>query len=507
MDSLEPVRSDAGGARTDVAGNVEVEDRLSRIAEHFRGAVVSPDHPEYERSRKVWNAMYDDRRPAAILRCADADDVSHALRCLSGTTLPIAVRGGGHHIAGFGGCDAGFVIDLSAMRRVEPTADGNRMLVQGGATLHDVDVVGDRIGRGVPLGVVSPTGVGGLALSGGVGWLTRRHGYTCDNILSAEVVIPSGEIVHATDAENPDLLWGLKGGGGNFGVVTTFEFASHPVREVHVAEAYHLVRDEEHLGDILRFYRDWTAELPRDVTAWIAVEHASAYHELLPSEATGALVASLAACCIGRSSRRTEELLRPVGREQSPAATRDSTMTLVELQHSQDDSGAAALGMRSYMKGEMIADLTDEAIAGIAKYGVALPTRDSLFEMGMVGGAMQDWDEMDAAVGLRDAAYLAGFSMMSGDDQDDISGGIEWARAGWSTLLAGSAGGVYLNFSGDESEERVYSSLSAHSVLKRERIREIKGRYDPGNTLRNNHNIRPLVKESARSEFLHQQSS
>ena len=223
------------------------------------------------------------------------------------------------------------------------------MLVQGGATLHDVDVVGDQIGRGVPLGVVSPTGVGGLALSGGIGWLTRRHGYTCDNILSAEVVIPSGEIVRAGEAENPDLLWGLRGGGGNFGVVTLFEFACHPVREVHVAEAYHLVRDEEHLGEILRFYRDWTAELPRDVTAWIAVEHASAYHELLPSEATGKLVASLAVCCIGRRSRKTEELLRPVRREQSPAAARESTMTLVELQHAQDESGAAALGMRSYM--------------------------------------------------------------------------------------------------------------------------------------------------------------
>ncbi len=494
MDSRAQIGSDAGGARTDVAANVEVEDRLSRIAEDFRGAVVSPDHPEYERSRKVWNAMYDDRRPAAILRCADANDVSHALRCLSGTALPIAVRGGGHHIAGYGGCDSGFVIDLSSMRHVEPTADRDRMLVQGGATLHDVDVVGDQIGRGVPLGVVSPTGVGGLALSGGIGWLTRRHGYTCDNILSAEVVIPSGEIVRAGEAENPDLLWGLRGGGGNFGVVTMFEFACHPVREVQVAEAYHLVRDEEHLGEILRFYRDWTAELPRDVTAWIAVEHASAYHELLPSEATGKLVASLAVCCIGRRSRKTEELLRPVRREQSPAAARESTMTLVELQHAQDESGAAALGMRSYMKGEMITALTEEVIAGIATHSVALPTANSLFEMGMVGGAMQDRDEMDAAVGLRDAAYLAGFSMMTAD-HGDVPAGIEWARSGWSTLLAGSAGGVYLNFSGDETEERVYASLGARSALKQERLREIKGRYDPENTLRGNHNIRPRDKE------------
>lgn len=499
MDSWAQVRSDAGGARTDVSGaNVaEVDDRLSRIAENFRGAVVSPDHPEYDKSRKVWNAMYDDRYPAAILRCADGNDVSHALRCLSGTALPIAVRGGGHHIAGYGGCDVGFVVDLSAMRRVAPTADGNRMVVQGGATLHDVDIIGDQIGRAVPLGVVSPTGVGGLALSGGIGWLTRRHGYTCDNILSAEVVTPSGEIVRAADAENPDLLWGLRGGGGNFGVVTMFEFACHPVREVHVVEAYHLVRDEDHLGDILRFYRDWTADLPRDVTAWIAVEHASAYHELLPSGSTRKLVANLAVACIGRSSRKTEQLLRPVTREQSPAATRESVMTLLELQHSQDDSGAAALGMRSYMKGEMITELTDDVVAGIAEHSIALPTRNSLFEMGMVGGAMQDWDEMDAAVGLRNAAYLAGFSMMSGDEQDDIPSGIEWARAGWSTLLAGSAGGVYLNFSGDETEERVYSSLGARSVLKRERIRAIKGRYDPENMLRNNHNIRPLVKESS----------
>ena len=212
-------RSYSSGDPTVEGTPVTPPDRLDEVIAALRaalrGEVITPDHSSYDNARRVWNAMFDDRRPAAVLRCASERDVVEAVRLLRDLELPLAVRGGGHHIAGFGGCDRGFVIDLSAMRSA--TMAGDRVIVAGGSTLHEVDTATSSVGRAVPLGVVSPTGVAGLTLSGGVGWLTRRHGYTCDNLLSARVVTAAGDVVTAGEDENADLLWGLRGGGGNLG--------------------------------------------------------------------------------------------------------------------------------------------------------------------------------------------------------------------------------------------------------------------------------------------------
>jgi hypothetical protein len=469
-----------------------LDDLVAALRADLRGAVITSDHPEYDQGRRVWNAMFDARRPIALLRCADENDVVRAIRRLRDVEVPVAVRGGGHHIAGFGGCDGGFVIDLAAMRRARLAGDGSRVRVEGGATLHDVDTATCQVGRAVPLGVVSPTGVGGLTLSGGLGWLTRLHGYTCDNLVSARVVTAAGSVMTASPDENPDLLWGLRGGGGNFGVVTEFEFQTYPVDEVVVAEAYHAISHETEADALLRFYRSWSGELPNHTTAWIVIERANRGYQGVLDVAPDQLVFVFSACCAVPSPVGLRGLTS-MTRAGEPRFSRITTMSLVELQHRQDGSGSAARGMRSYTKGQMLSELTDDVIAAVAHNSVRMPTANSLFEMGTVGGAMADRNDMDAAVGLRDGRYLAGFTMMSRDGKD-LEENIAWTREAGSSLSSGSAGGVYLNFSGGEAEARVLESLGAPSGgAKQRRLVAVKQRYDPGNFFRINHNIDPQL--------------
>ncbi len=463
----------------------ELEEQLRN---ELAGPVISPSDDRYQDACRVWNAMFDNHRPAVVLRCADEEDVRRAISALRHSDLRVAVRGGGHHVAGFGTCDGGAVIDLSEIRSTEIRDGGSVIAVGGGATLHDVDTATDAVGRAVPLGVVSPTGVGGLTLSGGVGWLTRLHGYTCDNLVAARVVTAAGEVVHTSETENQDLLWGLRGGGGNFGVVTEFQYRTHPVGGAVVAEAYHVVDSERRVEDTLRFYRDWTAELPREVTVWIVVERVGGAYDLLP-DSRGKLVVGLLGCSVGPTARGEEQLSRMLT-EGNPTATRITRMRMVELQRLQDGSGAATRGMHSYMKGEMITELTDSVISEIAAYSQQLPSSGSLFEMGMLGGAMADQPNTASAVGLRDARYIAGFTLMTAQP-DEVAAGIEWARAAWAPLRQVSAGGTYLNFSGEETAQRVLDSLAEDDAAKQRKLLELKRRYDPGNFFRINHNIRP----------------
>ena len=286
------------------------------------------------------------------------------------------------------------------------------------------------------------------------------------------------------------MLWGLRGGGGNFGVVTEFEFRSHPIGPVVVGEAYHRIRDGDAAERVLRFYRDWTAEAPRDLTVWIAIEQVNPDYDLLWPAHDGELVAGLLACYAGPSADKGTQILAPMLRDRRPDASRVTTIPMVGLQHLQDGSNAAATGMRSYMKGEMITELTDAAIAGIAGSCQQMPTRNSLFEMGTLGGAMGDVAETDAAVGLRSAQYLAGFSMMSPIDAG-VEEGIAWTRSSWKSLTDASAGGVYLNFSGEDGQDRVLKSLGATAGTKRQSLIALKRKYDPTNFFRINHNIDP----------------
>jgi hypothetical protein len=472
-------------------GTSGLGDVVGELRANLSGEVVASGDPGYEAASKVWNGMYDARRPVAVLRPTDEEDVRRAVATLAGVDAPLAIRGGGHHIAGFGGCDGGFVIDMGGLRGTSVDPGARRITVGGGALLHDLDTAGAAHGLSVPVGVVSPTGVAGLVLTGGVGWQTRRHGYGCDKLLRARVVTAGGEVVEASESENADLLWGLRGGGGNFGVVTEFEFEAHERDEVLVSWAYCVVRDAEEIATLLRAYRDFALESGRDHTAWTYIGTGSETLRAASPELVGALYVGFTGVSLDTSAegRAHLEKLQGFG---SPVAGETTSMRMVELQHFGDGGDSAMAGMPRYMKGEMMRFLSDEMIDGIAANGAAMPTRRTIFEMGMQGGAMADLDEMSMAVGMRDAEHLGGWSVMGEEPGEDISVAMDWARGAWSVLAPGSCGGTYLNFDGEADEGRVLGSLSAdRGDEKRARLAEVKRAWDPGNRFHVNHNIKP----------------
>jgi hypothetical protein len=480
-------------SRDETPDGVQARDVVEELRHKLRGDVLAPGTPEYEHRRPIWNGMFDDATPAAIVRCVDARDCAAAIGVVSERDMPLAVRGGGHHVAGFGTCDGGIVLDLGAMRSVIVDESRGLVRVGGGCTLYDVDAATSAVGCAVPLGVVSETGVGGLALSGGIGWRSRSHGFTSDNLLSAQVVTAAGEIVTASENENADLLWGLRGGGGNFGVVTEFTFATHEVDLLTVAEAYHVCGSAEDIEALLRFFDDWGPGLPNDVNLWLAIEpYSPHYHSSLPVEAASGLVASFVACS-SAPGEDAERALAPLLTERAPLVSGLSAMRLVDLQQVQDDSGSARRGMQTYMKSEAVTRLTDSMISGVADHMIRLPNDSSLFELGLLGGALAERDDMHSAAGMRNAQHLAGFIMMA-DSKHGLDEHIAWARSGWASLQEGTAsGGGYLNFdSASDEDRRVVASMSSTSLSEKwAKLRELKRRWDPGNRFRLNHNVPP----------------
>jgi FAD/FMN-containing dehydrogenase len=465
---------------------------VDELRANLDGAVIAAGDPEYPEAAKVWNGMFDERRPIAVLRPTGEEDVRRAVAALADVDAPLAIRGGGHHIAGFGGCDGGFVIDMSALRGAAVDPDARRIRVQGGALLHDLDTAGAEHGLSVPVGVVSPTGVAGLVLTGGVGWQTRRRGYGCDKLRRARVVTAAGEVVEASEEENADLLWGLRGGGGNFGVVTEFEFEAHEQDQVLVGSAYYVVEDAEESAALVRAYRDWSLEANRDQTMWTYLGTGSeTFRERVP-ELVGARYVGFTAVSLDVSDASRARLDEIARFGKNPVLAQTVQMRMVELQHFGDSADSALAGFPRYMRGEMMRELTDSMIDGIAAKAAEMPTTRTIFEMGMQGGAMGDLDEMEMAVGMRDAQHLGGWSVMGDDPGDDIADAIQWARDAWQVLAPGSCGGTYLNFDGEADEGRVLGSLSAdRSNEKRARLAEIKKTWDPGNRFHVNHNIRP----------------
>ena len=477
----------------DIPDRMQARGVVEELTSKVRGDVLTPGTPEYEHRRPIWNGMFDEETPTAIVRCADASDCAAALTVVSQLDMPLAIRGGGHHVAGFGTCDGGIVLDLGAMRSVAVDETRGLVRVDGGCTLYDVDAATSAVGCAVPLGVVSETGVGGLALSGGIGWRSRSHGFTSDNLLSARVVTAAGEIVTASETENADLLWGLRGGGGNFGVVTEFTFATHDVDVLTVAEAYHVCRSANDIEALLRFFDDWGPGLPNHVNLWLAIEpYSPYYHSRLPAEAAAGLVASFLACSSAPSDD-AERALAPLLTEGTLLASELSAMRLVDLQQVQDDSGSARRGMQTYMKSEAVTRLTDSMISGVADHMIRLPNDSSLFELGLLGGALAERDDMHSAAGMRNAQHLAGFIMMA-DSTDGLDEHIAWARSGWATLQEGTAsGGGYLNFdSASDDDRRVVASMSSASLSEKwAKLRDLKRRWDPENLFRLNHNVTP----------------
>ncbi len=456
-------------------------DLESALAARLTGEVIAPGHRAYEHARHVWNGRID-RRPTVIARCADADDVAESIRFAAEHGLPIAVRGGGHNVAGTAVVDHGLVIDLSAMRGVRIDASGRTVHVQGGATWGDVDVVTAPLGLAAPGGVVSETGVAGLALSGGVSHQRRRDGMTVDNLVSAEVVLADGRQVRASADEHPDLYWALRGGGGNFGVVTSFELRLHALGpEVFALNvAYPL----EEAARVLRGWRDAVADAPDELSTagfiWALPDV-----DALPEELRGVSYVGVAGMWAGdpAEGERATRALRALA---TPLLDMSGPVAYLDFQRSLDPFFPA--GVRRYWKALYLDGFSDDAIDLTVDQSIRRPSNDTLVIVRHVGGAISRVPAEETAFGDRSAQWMLSVDS-SWTDADDDAANVAWTRAFWNAALPFSDGKTYFNFPGllEEGDAMVRAGYGANHA----RLARIKAVYDPHNRFRLNQNIRP----------------
>jgi FAD/FMN-containing dehydrogenase len=446
----------------------------------FSGQIITRADAGYERARAVWNAMHD-RRPQLVAVCCTREDVAAALAFGRAEGWPIAVRGGGHSMPGHSVCDEGIVIDLSGMRAVDVDASARRARVQGGALLGEVDRATQRHGLVVPAGVVSHTGVGGLTLGGGVGRLMRRFGLTIDSLLSAEVVTADGEILRASAGENPDLFWALRGGGGNFGVVTEFEFALHELSELLILATFHDLSDAPAV--LARAQATIGAGAP-DELLWTSFLRQAPPLPWVPAELVGRPgIMSLIEWSgePGEGRRRLDALAGELG----PRASELSTVAFLDIQTVTDE--IFAHGKRTYIKAGFAAELTPELIERLCEQGSQVGSEFSQIEVLSLGGAIARVDSADTAYPHRDAVWLLNVPATWEDEADDARE-MSWARATYEALEPHLTRGKYVNFmDGDEDPAADTPSRTW------QRLCEVKGAYDPENVFRLNQNIPPKV--------------
>jgi FAD/FMN-containing dehydrogenase len=453
------------------------------LAERLSGEVVAPDHPEYEAARRIWNGMID-KRPAAIARCVDADDVAEAIRFATEYDLPLAVRGGGHNVAGTAVVDDGIVIDLSAMRSVRIDSSGRTVHAQGGATWADVDDVTAPLGLATTGGVVSETGVAGLALSGGVSHQRRRDGMTVDNLVSAEVVLADGRRVHASADEHAELYWALRGGGGNFGVVTSFELRLHELGpEVFGLNVAYPLEDAAH---VLTGWRDAVADAPDELSTAGLVWSLPVVDEL-PEELRGLPYVGVAGMWAGdaadgeRATRALRELATPLVDMSGP-------VEYLDFQRSLDPFFPA--GPRRYWKALYLDGFSDAAIDTTVDRSERRPSNDTLVIIRHCGGAIARVGAEETAFGDRSSEWMLSIDSTWHDPTDDAIN-VAYTREFYDASLPYSNGKTYFNFPGllEEGDAAVRSSYGANHA----RLAQIKAAYDPENVFRLNQNIRPAA--------------
>ena len=449
----------------------------------FRGELVAAEHAGYDDARAVWNGTVD-RRPRLIARCTGAADVAAAVRFARDRDLEIAVRGGGHNVAGIAMCDGGIVIDLSAMRAVSVDPAERIAQVQGGALWGDVDHETQAHGLATPGGIVSHTGVGGVSLGGGIGWLMRKHGLTVDNIVEAEVVTAEGTIVRASAREHPDLFWALRGGGGNFGVVSSFRFALHPVGPTVMAGPVFWAAEDT--SDVLRFYREFVAGAPDELGTIVrlgtipplpAISHELHYR---PAVAV--------ACCYAGPVEDGERTVRALRQFGTPLVDLVGPKLYVDHQSGIDDT--VPHGWHYYWKGTNLTVLSDEVIDIVAEHAYRARSPRSYAAIFHMGGAVGRVVRAATAYTGRDVAHTMSIDAVWLADQHDTLGASEtvWARSFLRALHPHRAG-VYVNFlDSDDDAGRVREAYGEDTYL---RLAEIKATYDPENVFHNNKNIRP----------------
>ena len=447
----------------------------------FAGELVAHGSPQYETARRVWNGMVD-RRPAVIARCADARDVATALRVAVESDLPVAVRGGGHNVAGNAMCDGGVVIDLSGLKQIEVDPVRRIARVQPGVLLGELDRVTQEVGLATPTGNVSMTGLAGLTLGGGLGWIARKYGPTCDNLLSAQVVTVGGELVRASAGENPDLLWGLRGGGGNFGVVVSFEYQLHEVGpEVLAGGVLHSFVDAP---AVFRFLAEFVADAPDELSVTASTFRAAPGLPV-PPDMYGELVTILAVCYAGDLAAGEAALgpLRTFGR---PLADLVAPMPYTSLQTASDAAYPSA--QQNYWKSHYIDEITDDLIATLIEHAPRMPSPLSSFYFQHLGGAISRTGAEHAAFGHRDAAF--DFAILTvWADPAQTSENVTWARD-FADAMQPHSTGVYVNNLGTEGADRV---KAAYVPATYDRLVSLKRSYDPHNVLRLNQNIAPAL--------------
>jgi FAD/FMN-containing dehydrogenase len=451
---------------------------LDRLRSEVHG-VVTPESQGYEQARSIWNAMID-RHPALVVRCQNRDDVARAVRFAHDHRLLLTVRGGGHNIAGNAVCEGGLMIDLSPMKGIRVDAARRTARVEPGCTLAELDRETQAHGLAVPLGINSTTGVAGLTLGGGFGWLSRLHGMTVDNLLSAEVVTAGGRIVRASESENPDLFWGIRGGGGNFGVVTSFEFQLHPVGPEILSGL--VVHPFDDAAAVLRYHRDFVATLPDETSVWVVMRKAPPL-PFIPTEWHGREVVVLAAFHAG-DREIGERRLEPLRRFGRPIADVIGPHPYVGWQQAFDP--LLTPGARNYWKSHDFIELNDALLDTLAGYAARLPSPQCEVFVGQVGGAMNRVPAGATAYPHRDAEFIMNVHGRWDDPADDAAC-TTWARDLFRDAAPYATGGVYVNFMPADETERIRGAYGDNY----DRLVALKDRYDPTNLFRMNQNIPP----------------
>ena len=443
---------------------------LEGLRREMRGQVIGPAHPDYETARKVHNGMID-KRPAVIARCSGVADVLAALQFGLAHGLPIAVRGGGHNVAGKALVDDGIVIDLSPMKGIRINPEDRIACAQAGLTWGEFDRETQVFGLATTGGAISTTGIAGLTLGGGIGWLQRKHGLTCDNLLSADVVTADGRLLIASETENADLFWGLRGGGGNFGIVTSFEYRLHPVGQVLGGPVLYPFSAAK---EAFTFYRDYSQSAPDELFCEFGLA-------ALPD---GQRAVSLFMFYAG-PPEAGEMVLAPVRGFGTPLADMLGPMSYCELQQAFDAD--FPFGLKNYWKSSNVAVLSDAAIDTMVGFMEAAPSLRPMVIIDQFGGAVARVPDEATAFGHRDAAYDLVIAAIWSDYAEQEAH-VDWASSFWQAMQPFSTESVYVNYLSEEGEARVRAAYGGEHFA---RLVELKRKYDPENVFRNNQNIRP----------------
>ncbi len=454
------------------ADTVLKEAVVAELRGSLRGELLCPSDDEYNEARSLWNAMFD-KRPALIVRCAGVSDIISSVNFARTNNIPVAVRGGGHNVSGSGACEGGLMLDMSRLKSVRVDSVNRTARAEPGLTWGEFDRETQAFGLATTGGICSETGIAGVTLGGGFGWLMRKHGLALDNLLSVDVVSADGQLRTASATENADLFFGVRGTHSNFGIVTSLEYRLHPVGPTVLAGM--VLHPLEKGRDVLRFYREYTSQAPEEMSAWAA----------LLSSPDGHPMVAILACYIG-PNEEGEKVVRPLKEFGPPMADMIQPMPYLKAQSLIDESFPR--GRHNYWKSHLLRELSDGAIDALVEgfSRVASPYSSVLIEQ--LGGAMSRVGKEETVFSHRDASYdVVIMPMWSDPAESELH--IQWADELWRATQPSSSGGVYVNYLGNEGEERIKAAYGTGY----ERLVTLKNKYDPTNLFRFNQNIKPMV--------------